>query len=64
MAEYNREFEFLTLKCDTKELESQTIARYIGGLKKSIANVIHLQPYWTFIDVRKLANNIEKQQLK
>ena len=64
MADYTREFEFLILKYDIKEPESQTIARYIGELKESIANVIRLQPYWTFNDVRKLANNVEKQQLK
>ena len=51
------------LKCDIKEPEPQTIACYIGGLKESIVDAIHLQPYWTFNDVRKLANNVEKQQL-
>ena len=45
MADYTHEFEFLMLKCDIKKPEPQTIARYIGGLKKSIANVIRLQPY-------------------
>ena len=28
----------------------------------SIADVIRLQPYWTFNDVNKLAINVEKQQ--
>ncbi|XP_060177885.1 uncharacterized protein LOC132607824 [Lycium barbarum] len=40
----------------------QTIARYIGGLRLSIADAIRLQPYWTFNDVRKLAINFEQQQ--
>ena len=42
MAKYTCEFEFLMLKCDIKELEPQTIARYIGGLKESIGDVIRL----------------------
>ena len=45
VAEYTNEFEFIILKCDIKELEPQTIARYIGGLKESMADVICLQPY-------------------
>ena len=51
-------------KCNIKEPEPQIIIRYIGGLKESIADVIRLQPYWTFNDVCKLAYNVEKQQLK
>ena len=64
VAEYMREFEFLMLKCDIKEPEPQTIAHYIGGLKESISDMIHLQPYWTFNDARKLAYNVERQQAK
>ena len=52
------------LKYDIKELEPQTIARHIGGLKESIGDMIWLQPYWTFSDIRKLAYNVEKQQAK
>ena len=59
---YTRKFEFLMLKCDIKESEPQKIARYIGGLKESTLDVIYFQPYWTFNDVCKLANNVEKQQ--
>ena len=51
MVKYTRELEFLILKCNIKELELQTIFRYIGGLKESITDVIRLQPYWTFNDV-------------
>ena len=49
--DYTREFEYLMLKCDVVEPEERTIARYLGGLKKEISDVIKLQPYWTFNDV-------------
>ena len=64
VAEYTHEFEFLMLKCDIKEPKPQTIACYIVGLKKSIGDMICLQPYWTFNDGRKLAYNVERQQAK
>ena len=40
--EYIREFEYLILRCDIKEPEKQTIARFLGGLKKEFADVIRL----------------------
>ena len=60
--DYTREFEYLMLKCDVVEPKEQTIARYLGGLKKEIAEVIKLQWYWTFNDVRKLALIVEQQR--
>ena len=45
MVDDTREFEFLMLMSDIKELEPQTIAHYIGELKENIADVIRLQPY-------------------
>lgn len=50
------------LKCDMVEPEERTIAQYMGGLKKDIYDVIKLQLYWTFNDVRKLALNGEQQR--
>ncbi|KAI9156366.1 hypothetical protein LWI28_005047 [Acer negundo] len=62
--EYIREFEYLMLRSDINEPEEQTIARFLGGLKRDIANVIRLQPYWSFNDVRKLVINVEQQWMK
>ncbi|XP_031402539.1 uncharacterized protein LOC116212098 [Punica granatum] len=59
--EYTAEFEHLMMKCDIVEPEEQTIARYLGGLRSEIRNVVQLQPYWTFEDVCKLAVRVEKQ---
>ena len=49
--DYTREFEYLMLKCDVVEPKEQTIARYLEGLKKEIAKVTKLQPFWTFNDI-------------
>jgi len=43
--EYTMEFDYLMIKCDIVEPEEQTIARYLGGLKPEIRNVVQLQPY-------------------
>ncbi|KAJ8631268.1 hypothetical protein MRB53_024591 [Persea americana] len=50
------------VKNDIAEPEEQTIARYLGGLKEEVADVVQLQPYWSFNDARKLALKVEKQQ--
>nr|XP_009785285.1 PREDICTED: uncharacterized protein LOC104233575 [Nicotiana sylvestris] len=60
--EYIREFEYLRLKSDIKEKPARLIARYLDGLNKTIANVIRLQPHWTFGDVVKLAKVVETEQ--
>ncbi|XP_074570594.1 uncharacterized protein LOC141827268 [Curcuma longa] len=60
--EYIREFEYLMLKCDIKEPEEQTIARFLGGLKREIADAVRLQPFWSFNGVIKLAITMEQQR--
>ena len=42
VAEYTAEFDHLMLKRELIELEEQTIARYLGGLKYEIFNVVQL----------------------
>ncbi|XP_031398394.1 uncharacterized protein LOC116208956 [Punica granatum] len=59
--EYTAEFEHLMMKCDLVEPEEQTIARYLGGLRSEIRNVVQLQLYWTFENVCKLVVRVEKQ---
>jgi len=52
--EYTMEFEKLMIKCDIQEPEEQTIVRYLGGLELKYSNVIELQQYTTFDEVKFL----------
>ena len=60
--DYMTEFENLMMRCEVVEPEEQTIARFLGGLKEEISDVVNLQPFWTYQDVCKLALKVEKQQ--
>ncbi|KAF8400232.1 hypothetical protein HHK36_013529 [Tetracentron sinense] len=62
--EYTEEFDNLMVRCGIFEPEEQTIARYLGGLRQEIQDVVKLQHYWTYNDVYKLAINVERQQQK
>ena len=64
LEEYIREFEYLMLRCDIKEPEEHTIARFLGGLKKEFIDAIRLLSYWSFNYVRKLAITIEQERGK
>ena len=59
--EYMTAFDHLMMQGELVELEEQSIARYIGGLKCDIANMLQLQRYLSINDVCKLALKIEKQ---
>ncbi|GKV27369.1 hypothetical protein SLEP1_g36544 [Rubroshorea leprosula] len=61
MEEYTMEFKQLMMKCDVREKEEQTIARYLGGLDNDISKVVQLQQYWTLDDVIRLALRVKKQ---
>lgn len=56
------EFDRLRMRCDAAEEEEQIIARFLGVLKPAIADVVSLQPYFTYLDVCQLALKVEKQQ--
>jgi hypothetical protein len=59
--DYTAEFDHSMMRCDIVEPEEQMVARYLGGLRSEISNVVQLQPYWTYNDVCKLAHKVEKQ---
>ncbi|TXG63952.1 hypothetical protein EZV62_010946 [Acer yangbiense] len=48
----------------SEERKVKALQDSLGGLKRNIADVIRLQPYWSFNDVRKLAINVEQQWVK
>jgi len=62
MEEYVKEFELLLIRCELMEPQEQTIARFLGGLRKDITNVVELQPYIFLEEVINLATRVERQQ--
>ncbi|XP_073107019.1 uncharacterized protein [Elaeis guineensis] len=59
--DYVKEFEMLMMRCDLREPQGQTIARFLGGLNKKIADTVQLQSYVFFDDMIKLAVKVERQ---
>ncbi|XXG79357.1 hypothetical protein AAC387_Pa09g0448 [Persea americana] len=59
--EYTAEFEHVMMRCEVSERQEQKIARYLGGLRPEIYNIVQLQQYWTYNDVFKLAVKVERQ---
>nr|GEX33759.1 RNA-directed DNA polymerase [Tanacetum cinerariifolium] len=57
----NNEYDKLRMRCDLVEEEEQVVARFLGVLKPEIADIVSLQPYWTYTDVFRLALKVEKQ---
>ncbi|PWA37494.1 reverse transcriptase domain-containing protein [Artemisia annua] len=55
------EFDKLRMRCDVVEEEEQVVARFLGVLKPEIADIVSLQPYWTYTDVCRLALKVKKQ---
>ncbi|GJZ92201.1 reverse transcriptase domain-containing protein [Tanacetum coccineum] len=60
MEEVINEFDILQMRCDVVEEEEQFYAGFLGVLKLEIADIVSLQPYWTYTDVCKLALKVEK----
>ena len=60
--EYTRKFKRLLIKCDLKEDEDQTLARYLGGLNERIAHVMEVHPYHTLDELSSLARKVEIQR--
>nr|GEZ41104.1 reverse transcriptase domain-containing protein [Tanacetum cinerariifolium] len=60
MEEVINEFDKLRMRCDVVEEEEQVVARFLGVLKPEIADIVSLQPYWTYTDVCRLALKVEK----
>ncbi|GJV49855.1 RNA-directed DNA polymerase [Tanacetum coccineum] len=56
-----QEFDKLRMRCDVVEEEEHVVTRFLGVFKPEIADVVSLQPYWTYTEVCPLALKVEKQ---
>nr|GEY29915.1 reverse transcriptase domain-containing protein [Tanacetum cinerariifolium] len=61
MEEVINEFDKLRMRCDVVEEEEQVVVRFLGVFKPEVADIVSLQPYWTYTDVSRLALKVEKQ---
>ena len=59
--DYVKEFEVLMMRCELQEPQEQTIARFLGGLNREIANMMELQPFVFLEDIIKLSIKVERQ---
>ncbi|BFG40561.1 hypothetical protein CerSpe_268350 [Prunus speciosa] len=49
------------MRCGLVEEEEHTVARYLGGMRREIHDVVVVQQYWSYDVVFKLAIQLEKQ---
>nr|GEX38191.1 reverse transcriptase domain-containing protein [Tanacetum cinerariifolium] len=54
-------FNKLRMRYDVVEKEEQVVVRFLGVLYPEIADIVSLQPYWTYTNVCRLALKVEKQ---
>ena len=62
--DFTGEFDRLRMRCDVDEEDEQTLARYLASLRPEIADVVHLQQFWSYNDVCRLALKVESQLKK
>ncbi|PWA70702.1 hypothetical protein CTI12_AA286890 [Artemisia annua] len=62
--DFTGEFDRLRMRCDVDEEDEQTVARYLACLRSEIADVVHLQQFWSYNDVCRLALKVESQLKK
>ncbi|KAI5648874.1 hypothetical protein M9H77_34879 [Catharanthus roseus] len=59
---YRQEMELYTLKLSLEEDKDASIARFLSGLKRDIANQLELYSYTTYEDMCHLETKIETQK--
>ncbi|PKI46395.1 hypothetical protein CRG98_033233 [Punica granatum] len=60
--DYVKEFKQLTMGCELREAQETSIACFLGGLNKEIADMIKRQPFVSLEDVIKLAIKVLRQR--
>jgi hypothetical protein len=60
--DYHKKMEMCMVMANIEEDEEVTMARFLGGLNKGIANTIELSKYDTFEEMLDMAMKIEKQK--
>ncbi|PKI51866.1 hypothetical protein CRG98_027699, partial [Punica granatum] len=60
--DYVKEFMLLTVGCELRESQETTIAPFLGGLNKGIADMIERQPFVSLEDVIKLVIKVQRQR--
>ena len=60
--DYHKEMEMLMIKANIEEDMEVTMARFIGGLNREIADVVELHHYVEMEDLVSMAMKVEKQQ--
>ncbi|XP_022853907.1 uncharacterized protein LOC111375334 [Olea europaea var. sylvestris] len=60
--DYTEEFYQLVARNDLSETEEQMVARYLGGLRQPLQDVLSLHSLWTVSEAYQRALAVEKQQ--
>ena len=59
--DYYKEMEMLMSRANLEEEEETTMARFLAGLNKEIADRVDLQQYWELEEMVHIAIKVEKQ---
>ena len=61
MDDYHKEMEIAMIRANVEEDREATMARFLNGLNRDIANVIELQHYVELEDMVHVAIQVERQ---
>jgi len=59
--EYHKEIEIIMIRANIVKDTEAIMTRFINGLNKDIANVVELQHYMEFEDMRHMATKVKRQ---
>ena len=59
VGDYHKEMEIVMIRANVEEYREATMARFLNGLNRDIANVVELQHYVEFEDMVHMAIKVE-----